>query len=188
MKKEKTRDNTNTRDITPGTLQLLRQGNHDAYKEVYLHYADPVYHFLKLLMRSGEDAREITQEVFLQVWEKRAKINPAGSIKGYIYTIAKNTAMNFFEHRKVHEKYMSLTHHLQEENTETSEEIVIARETAILVEIAISRMPNQQRRVFLLSHDEGLSAEEIARQLNISKNTVDSHLFSAKKKIREYLS
>ncbi|MDR1273663.1 MAG: RNA polymerase sigma-70 factor [Odoribacteraceae bacterium] len=174
--------------ITPVILNALKAGSHDAYKEVYLHYADPVFHFLKLLMRSEEDAKEITQEVFIQLWEKRGRVDPAKSIKGYLYTIARNAAMNFFERKKVYSKYATFVHCLQEESSASSEDIIMAQEMATLIDAAISRMPTQRQKVFLLSREEGLSMDEIAQQLNISKNTVESHLSTAKKEIREILA
>jgi RNA polymerase sigma-70 factor (ECF subfamily) len=189
LKLEKVHDrDTSDPGITPAILKSLKAGNHDAFKEVYLHYADPVFHFLKLLTRSEEDAKEITQEVFIQLWEKRDRVDPEKSIKGYLYTVARNAALNFFEHKKVYTKYVTFVHCLQEERAASSEEIIMARETATLIDAAVSRMPTQRQKVFLLSREEGLSMDEIARQLHISKNTVESHLSTAKREIREILT
>jgi RNA polymerase sigma-70 factor (ECF subfamily) len=170
------------------TLEALRRGDHDAFKKIYLHYADSVCHFLKLLMHSEEDAKEITQEIFVQLWEKREHVDPTKSIQGYLYTIARNTAMNFFEHKKVHDKYMMYARYSQEESSGTSDESLIAEETTLLIEMAINRMPKQRRKVFLMSYEDGMSTEEIARQLNISRNTVDSHLATAKKELKGTLA
>ena len=168
-------------------LEALREGDHDAFREVYLHYATPIRDFLALLTRSTDQAEEITQEVFVQVWEKRERINPSRSIKGYLYTIARNSALNLFEQQKVRSRYAA-SPLSRPEDYYASDEILIADETRLLIEIAVSRMPEQRRRVFELSRHEELKSTEIAERLGISRHTVDNHLAAAKKDIRELLS
>jgi RNA polymerase sigma-70 factor (ECF subfamily) len=184
VKDDKTKRSGDTREL----LELLRNGNQEAFKEIYLHYADSVFLFLKLLTRSGEDAKEITQEVFIQLWEKRDQVNATKSIKGYLYIAAKHAAMNFFEHRKVHAKYALFAHRTWGEAAPSPEDLFMAREVAALIESVILGMPAQRQRVFLLSREEGLSMEEIATRLQISKCTVESHLSTAKRDIRDMLS
>ena len=170
------------------TLEALRQGDHTAYREVYLHYITPITRFLKLLTASEHDAEEIAQEVFINVWEKRERIDPAGNIKSFLYAIARNAALDHFKHKKVRQKYADNILATADEDSVSSEEIVIAKETEILIRIAVERMPKQRRTIFSLSRYEGLSNDEIAARLNISKNTVENHLTSAKKDIREVIA
>ncbi len=175
-------------DIPRGVLQALKEGNHDAYDEVYIRYRDPIYNFLKILTRSDVAAEEIAQEVFVNVWEKRDKINPAKNIKSYLYTIARNAALQYFNRQKVHGRFTDFSAAAGNSESVSSEELVIAKETEILIEIALSRMPAQRRRVFEMSHYEGLSNEIIAEQLEISKSNVTSHLSNARKDIKEVLA
>ena len=173
--------------ITRQELEALRVGDHDAFRTVYLHYATPIRDFLTLLTRSADEAEEITQEVFVQVWEKRERIDPRKSIKGYLYTIARNSALNLFEQQKVRSRYTDSPLSRAEDDW-ASDELLIAEETELLIEIAVSRMPEQRRRVFELSRREELKSTEIAERLGISRHTVDNHLATAKKDIRELLS
>ena len=168
-------------------LKALRDGDHQAFQVVYLHYATPIKDFLTVLTRSEEDAREITQDVFANIWEKRDQIDPEKSIKGYLYTSARNAALKLFEHRKVRDKYAETSSYSSDEAL-FSDEILIAEETRILIEIAVSRMPPQRKKIFELSREEGLKSTEIAERLNLSRHTVDNHLAAAKKDIKEFIS
>jgi len=173
--------------ITRGLLIDLRGGDPSAFETVYLHYAGPVKNFLTALTRSDEAGDEITQEVFVTLWEKRDRIDPERGISGYLYTIAKNYAF----------KYLSKGKHLVYESDGVAEpsdlerspaEILIQKEKELLVEIAIRRMPTQRRKIFEMSRKEGLSNGEIAEKLNLSKNTVENHITSALKDLREVLT
>lgn len=173
--------------IPPEVLTALRQGDHGAFREVYLHYATPVRDFLTLLTRSADQAEEITQEIFITLWEKRERIDPDKSIKGYLYTIARNSALKLFEQQKVRSRYAASPANRPDDES-ASDQILIAEETELLIEIAVSRMPDQRRRVFELSRKEGLKSTEIAERLGISRHTVDNHLATAKKELRQLIS
>lgn len=174
-------------DVSYETLDAMRKGNHDAYREVYLHYVDSVLEFLKALTKSEDDAEEIAQEVFISLWEKRAKIDPHKNIRGYIYTYARNAVLNYFRRKKVEDKYLYFTEN-EARQYETSDDIMIARETELLIKIAVERMPSRRKAVFQMSRFDGLSNDDIATKLNISKNTVENHLTSAIRDIRRLLA
>ena len=173
--------------IAVDRLEALRGGDHQAFQQVYLHYAGSIRKFLQVLVRSEEEAREITQEVFVALWEKRERIDPRKNIKSYLYMVARNTALNYFEHKKVHDKYYAARMH-EIEASLPSDEILISKETELLIEMAVSRMPEQRKKIFRMRRYEDLSVEEIARQLGLSKKTVESHLLSAKRDLREVIA
>ena len=63
--------------VTVELLEALRDGDHEAYKTVYLHYRGPIENFLYKLLRSREEAEEIAQHVFMTLWERRAELDPS---------------------------------------------------------------------------------------------------------------
>ena len=168
-------------------IEALRAGDHRAFEEIYLHYVTPVKNFLKTLTRSEEDARGITQDVFMTLWEKRETIDPGRNIAGFLYTVARNLALKYFDHKKVIDKYTIAVTHWSDSDL-AADEILIGREKELLVEIAISRMPTQRRTVYTLSRVERMSNDEIAKLLNISKNTVENHISLALRDLREVLA
>lgn len=175
-----------TNDIPPETLAALVRGDYEAFDTVFLKFYNPVKRFLAALTKSGDDAEELCQEIFAKLWVNRAQINPNKNFKSYLYTVARNAAMNHFRDRQVREAYAKHTGWFPEGASYTEEEI-IARETQLLIDLVVSKMPKQRKKIFMLSRTEGLSNEEIARQLNITKNAVERHLTFALKDIRKVL-
>ncbi len=173
--------------ITPDILRSLRSGDQEAFERIYLHYVSPVKKFLNLLLRSEELSEEIAQEAFVTLWEKRDRIDPEKNISAYIYTIAKNYAFKHFRRNKS----------LMQEDVQSAEkleayglpdELLIQREKEILIEVTVSRMPPQRKKIYQLSRVDGLTNSEIAEQLNISKNTVENHITSALNDLRQTLA
>ena len=174
-------------NISFNVLQALREGKHSAYEEVYLHYVSSVKEFLTLLTRSVDTAEEITQEVFVTLWEKRKNIDPDKNISGYLYIIARNFALKHFKRNKV-----VLGNELSVMENPlldiSPDDILVAKEKEILTEITIQRMPAQRRKIYELSRKKGLTNSEIAEQLHISKNTVENHITSALKDLRNVIT
>jgi len=173
--------------ITAETLIALRSGNHNAYEMIYLQYANPIKDFLITLTRSEEIAKEITQEVFITLWEKRILINPENNISGYLYTIARNIALKYFEHQKVIEKFV-LSSPDNQDIVRPADDMLLLREKEIMIKVAIDRMPPQRKKIYKLSREKGFSNDKIANILSISKNTVENHITSALKDIRRVIA
>jgi RNA polymerase sigma-70 factor (ECF subfamily) len=87
----------------------------------------------------------------------------------------------------VHERYVKTPTYADVESYSLDDQL-IAEETAILIDIAIERMPPQRKKIFEMSRLEGLKSTEIAEQLNLSRHTVDNHLAAAKKDLRDLLT
>jgi RNA polymerase sigma-70 factor (ECF subfamily) len=173
--------------ITPETLRALKEGNEQAFEAVYLRYVSSVRNFLSALVRSDEAGMELTQESFVALWERRENIDPEKNISGYLHTIAKNNALKFLNRRK-NSNVEELSDADDTPNPAVADSLLVAGEMEILMDIAISEMPTKRRKIFELSRKDGLSNQEIADKLNISKNTVENHVTSALKNLRMVLS
>ncbi|MCL2561629.1 MAG: sigma-70 family RNA polymerase sigma factor [Rikenellaceae bacterium] len=168
------------------TLRKLRDGDHDAFEQVYLNFFKPIRLFLSKLTGSSEEATELTQMIFARVWERRVQIDPDKNIKQYLYTIARNSALrHIYEKRRFHEKTVEDMYdrlHTSENPIARLEE----QEVKTLVQAAIERMPEIRSRVFQLYFD-GLSNEEIAREMGITTDNAAQHLSRARKNIKNRL-
>ena len=174
--------------VTPQVLQALREGDHDAFKTIYFVYLPQILTFLKYFTRSETEAEELTQEVFTKIWEKRAQIDLSKTFGGYLFTIARNAALQYW--RSLNNKAVVSSDKYEEYISDdyTTDSQIIRTETELLVKIAVSRMPNMQRKVFEMSVMEEKSTEEISRELNISSSTVFSYLSTARRQIREFIA
>lgn len=155
-------------------LKALHEGDEKAFEKIYLAYYKRTLYFLTGLVKSEEDAKELTQEVFIKLWTNRETIDTNKSTHNYMYTIARNAAFNFLKHKLVEFHYQN--EYARKTATETSEEILFAKETALLIEMTVERMPVQRQRIYKMSRNEGMSNEEIANRLRISKKTVENQL------------
>jgi len=128
----------------------------------------------------------LAQDVFIKLWLNRGQIDVDKSLNAYLYAIARNATFNYIKHKTVEQSYLS--NYQQTEAVDTPEEIYFAREIKLLIEMTVTQMPAQRRRIYILSRDKGISNEDIATQLNISKKTVENQLSLALNEIRKVVS
>lgn len=184
------KDRLKTKDvITPEHLYKLKSGDHSVFETIFLSYYDHLQHFLQVLTRSQEDSEELTQEVFVYIWSNRDKIDPSRNFKGYLYTIARNSAMRWFRDKRSHQiEAWEEIDDTQSNGGSASDEIIIAKETELLIKMVVAGMPRQRKKIYEMSRVEGLRNDEIADMLNISKNAVEKQITFALKDIRDVLA
>jgi RNA polymerase sigma-70 factor (ECF subfamily) len=168
-------------------MKVIKAGNMIAFDELYRKYSKRLYKFSYSILKTTEEAENITQDVFLNLWLNREKVEKGSSVKYYIFTIAYNSAIsvirkkikdsNFIEYLKTHQDLFQEPVDLQIEYNELDEK---------LTEI-VNALPDRQRKVYLLNRVEGLKYTEIAERLNISINTVENHISKALNTIRKKL-
>ncbi len=174
--------------INREVIESLKAGDHMSYNRIYVKYHDQILRFIHSLIRSLGDAEELTQEIFVTLWAKKDQIDPAKNFNGYIYRMARNSVLNYIKARNV--RAGSPLDAAQNEISEyiSSEDIVVAREVNLIIELAISRMPEQRKRIMEMSRKEGLSNEEIADRLCIKKSSVEKQISYARKELKEILA
>ena len=173
-------------DIT--TIEALQNGDHKAFEEVFLTYFDKVKYLLTGLLRSESDAEELAQDIFVKLWINRQSIDPSKAFSTYIYTIARNTALNYLKHKLVEENFRNSLNDLDVEEADSSDEILFAKEISLLVEMTVCRMPIQRRKIYQMSREKGISNNEIAEELGISKKTVENQISLALQEIKRVIS
>ena len=168
------------------TLEALRQDSHEAFEEVFITYYGKTKAFIQDYIKSSPDAEELTEDLFVNLWMNRHSVDISRSFDSYLHTIARNSAINFLKHKYVEDTYLSSVQ--QQECSSTSEEDLIAKELGLLIDDTVEKMPEQRRKIYMLSRNEGLSNEEIAVRLNTTKRNVESQLSLALKEIRKTIS
>jgi len=168
------------------TVEALCNGNHKAFEDIFIMYFQKVKTFIGGIIKSDADAEELAQDVFIKLWLNREQIDVNKSLNAYLYAIARNATFNYLKHQLVEQSYLSS--YKPNEDVDTPEEIYFAREIKLLIEMTVTQMPVQRRRIYILSRDKGISNEDIASQLNISKKTVENQLSLAFKEIRKVVS
>ena len=155
------------------------------FSELYLTYYSKLVRFAKEFVILEEDAENITQDVFTDLWAKRDSMDRIENMNAYLFRLIKNRCLDHLKH-KMFEIEMSLK--LQSLNRFDVSDISEGNETEMLVRNAINSLPRKCRDIFLLSRVEGLKYREISERLGISVNTVECQMGIALKKLRVKLN
>jgi RNA polymerase sigma-70 factor (ECF subfamily) len=168
-------------------IRNLQKGDIFSFDEIYGKYNRKIYFFSLSYLKNKDDAEGVVQEVFLNLWRKRAELKDQYNIDSYLFKIAHNLIRKHFNklsrERKFIEDYLKSST-MVDNSAGTDFEFEILLE---LAEKAINKLPSRQKSVYYLSMREGLTSEEISVKLNISKRTVENHLHRAKLYLKKSL-
>lgn len=170
-------------------VQSLSDGSSSALRQLYDKYAPSVYRFVFSILRNTHDSEEITQMVFIKIWDIRTTLRDDTNLNAFLFTIAKNSSYNFLKH-KYKEKLMfeKLELSLKDNASGLVDDSLIEKDFNDILNGLIEQLPPRRREVFVLSRFSGLSYKEIASKLEISENTVDTQMRKALQFIKENLT
>ncbi len=167
-------------------LGKIAKGDEKAFEKFFDLYKKRFYSVVLKMTRSDQVAEEIVQDVFLNIWQNRSTLGSIDNPSSYFFTAVYRRV--YLHYRKIAQDRKLLQVISQKsDSVNTTDEMVLGRESEQLITQAIMRLPPQQQLIFKLSKQEGMDREEIARQLHISPNTVKNHLTCALKFIRTFL-
>lgn len=169
-------------------LIRMAAGDEQAFRQIYNRYYRTMVMGLMRMLNDVDTCREIAQEVFVEIWNKRATFEVHTSLPGYLRRASINKALNYIKKNK---RYVFETlenqvdvaddHEVQVEKQGEAEDVNQA------LYKAIETLPERCRIVFTLSRFEDMSHREIAEQLNISTKTIENQITKAMKILREAL-
>ena len=178
-------------------IQKLQQGNEQAFKQLVENYRKLVVNTCFGMVHNTEDAEDIAQEVFIEVFRSIHKFRADAKISTWLYRIAVNRSLNFIRDNKkrrwfqsfedsVHTKTSELQN-LVTSNTDQPEFQLENKQRAILLHEAIDSLAQNQKVAFTLSKYEDLSYQEISEVMDLSVSSIESLLHRAKKNLQKKL-
>lgn len=167
--------------IDKSIVSALQKGSHPAFEKVFIFYFMKIKVFIFGYVKTMTDAEELAEEIFVELWQNHENINLEKSFDSYLYTIAKNKAINFLKRKYRSERIVEAQTY--ERFSHSPEEEYIALEKALLIEMIVEKMPVQRKKIYQL-RQQGLTNEEIARELETTKRNVESQVSLAFKEIR----
>lgn len=164
-------------------ISKIKEGDEKAFKEFFMIFYEEILRFLYFYVWDEEIAKDLAQDVFINFWKARNRIDIFQNPKGYLYRIARNIAINHIERRKKEYEIDEVT--IKNITQMPDGESFELRDTIIK---AINELPDRCKEVFILSRYTGLSQKEIADLLGISLQTVKNHIVKAMNYLRKRLS
>lgn len=181
--------NKNTsRHIDKELLHRLKSGDEAAFDSLYWAYSSYLYNFIHSILYDKSLAEDLTQNVFLKIWEKRDGIIPEQGIEAYLFTIARNLVYKETEKSLLSSAVMELLSGQMADQDSMMEENLEAESLQEYIRQLVEQMPVARREIFKLSRYEHLSNKEIAARLNLSEKTVETQLYRALSFLKQHLS
>lgn len=171
---------------------IIQNEKHLNFEDIYLNYFSKMKHFAKEYVLSDEDAENIVQDVFLELWEKKEILSLQINIIAYLFTAIKNRCIDLLRRRllaketadKLQEEHQ-LTLRLKFDSLEAFDNNLFnENDIEQIITRAIDALPDKCREIFIKSKIEGMKQKDIAVEMNISINTIETQMGIAYKKLK----
>jgi RNA polymerase sigma-70 factor (ECF subfamily) len=165
----------------------LIRGDERAFDEIFRAWYTPLVRAADVMLRERAVAEEVVQEVMLELWRRRDRLDPGGSAQAYLFQATRNRALNHLRHRQVQRR--SATHLAGDEARDASAPSrLVAQEIDAALRGALDELTPRCREVFELSRVHGLKYGEIADTLGVSVKAVEAQMGKALRTLRERLA
>ncbi|WP_419699273.1 RNA polymerase sigma factor [Mucilaginibacter sp. NFX135] len=163
----------------------LRNDDVKAFEQLYLKYRSAIYKNILKLLKDSDESRNVMQDVFVSLWEKRMTLDPSKQVSGWLFGVSYNKSITRIKKML---KESSVFKHIENDLLYGDEQYAYLKEAKLkLLDEAFLNLSPQKQRVFELCKLQGKTCEETAIELKISKYTVKEYLAAAVKNIKEYI-
>ncbi|SHG15973.1 RNA polymerase sigma-70 factor, ECF subfamily [Fodinibius roseus] len=175
----------------PSTKQIRMWGekitasDRKAFNSLFRSLYPRLIHFASKYNRNKAVARDIVQDAFIALWEKRKQLDPDRSIQAYLYRIVRNKSLNHIRNHSNETVGLLEDIPLEAADEDRRKQQNEKEQLVNLLKIWIEKLPKRQREAFELSRFEGLDHDEIAEVMDVSSSTVNNHIVAALKKLRD---
>ncbi len=170
-------------------LSRFKAGDPKAFTYFFDLYWEELYTTVFRHLRDEASAKDLVQEVFIHIWEKRHLINTDySSLKSYLYTSVKNKVLNYYATERVRKQVFDQAAERMELFTNLDDHnLAKYKALEVIVEESIGRLPKLMRSVYLMRY-ENYSITQIAKELNLAEQTVKNYLSDARRILRQELT
>lgn len=172
----------------------LKKGNPEAFKELFRLLYPRLRGYCKLFITENSQSDDLIQETFMSLWENREKIDPGKSIESYVFIVLRNKCLNYLRQQRLEDNKIGLENiavnelqYLYQLDFTEKEGKSLEEQMAESFRIAVDKLPEKMRYVFIKCKIEGNKQSLVAEELGISLKAVEKYISKAKGQIREKL-
>jgi RNA polymerase sigma-70 factor (ECF subfamily) len=177
--------------VEPDDRQLvaqIRQGDDGAFEMLVRRKTSKVYGLCYRVIGNGEDAKDISQLVFLKLWENLEKYDPQYAFDTWLYRMVTNVAIDFMRNKQSRDNAVNSNLRLVKTSVDPEQTVTVQRkEVESVFNIVSNVLSPKQKTIFVMSEMEDLRSSEIAKILGCRESTVRNHLFNARKLMQHQL-
>ncbi len=169
-------------------LHEIAQGSEPAFQELFNKYYPFVFQYLLKIVKSKEIAEEMASDIFMKLWLGKEMIVEIQTMPAFLRKVCTNKAIDFFRYSSRRQQIQQLVQReLNKQVSQPSDYQLLDHEYQTLLSQAINQLSPQRKLVFSLSREEGLTHEQIAEKLQLSRNTVRNTVVESLKLVRDFL-
>ena len=161
----------------------LLNGDHHAFREIFERHWKEVYHYARRRIDSDEDSKELVQNLFLELWEKRDRFE-IRNIESYLKVCVRNKCIDYIRSKAHQKQYFEHFKMFGERISNSTQESMEYLELSAQIDEALRTLPEKSRMIFRMSKMEGYSVNEISDKVNLSNKAVEYHLTKAMKAVK----
>ena len=180
------------REILRMFSEAIKASDTEAYEVLFKAEYENVKYFIRHYVHDGPESEDLAQEVFATLWTGRDRIDPQRNIRSFLFTIARNKALNHLSSLRTR-----LTDPLEKASVNLSiesldSEAIVSRIDAMdmkrIIDMVYEKMPELTRKIFVMNRDENMTYEEIAASTGLTVKKVEYNMVKALKQFRSKLS
>lgn len=165
-------------------IEAWQAGDSDAFEVLYQKYWRKLYVFARRTTPNAEDAQDLIQDVFAQLWTQKEQIDAAVFSESYLFAIVRNKLLDKIRKQYVREEYVQKILQSTSESDFSTQQTILTNDLNNHIHRVVDVLPEKCREVFQLSRFEQLSVDQIAQKLQISPQTVKNQLSKALQVVR----
>lgn len=167
-------------------IEQLRAGVEAAFHDIYRRYWQTLYITARRKLGSEEQAKEVVQDIFLDLWERRENLE-VQDLQRYLLRAVKYKVINQIRSRIIQKKFEAYSVYSQTETHFHEQNLMGFEDLSLAVNEAVSALPPKTKEIFVLNRFENKSAKEISSLLDVPERTVEYHITQSLRFLRQRL-
>ncbi|KIO75793.1 RNA polymerase [Pedobacter lusitanus] len=163
---------------------LLKEDDQSAYTELYNRYWSKLYRVAYNQLKIAEEAEEIVQDIFIDIWKRRKTIQLTSALNNYFAVAVKYKVIKTLAKRNHQHQYSKEALYIHSNNDNSTQEWLEFDDLKEQLSKLVDQLPDKCQKVYKLSREEENSYKQIAEKMNISEKTIESHINKALKYLR----